>query len=303
VTVSEFSPAELASRLGGSGLFLTTGPFTYRIASEVAAVSAGLASLYGDFPCAFDSEFADFHVNMVRRRGWRSLRPLVDVQVGTDFPSSPLPIEQAFAIFEGCLNWCIYTYAHQYLIIHAAAVERGGRAVILPAPPGSGKSTLCAALVCRGWRLLTDELTLIDLATRSIVPLARPVSLKNESIGVLRQFAPEAVFGPVSSNTIKGTVVHTRPPADSVRRVSERGLPAWIVRPKYVVGQQLTARKISPGESFMMLAASSVNYMLHGAVGFDLLIKVVDSVESFALEYSDLDSVISWFEDLAASDK
>jgi predicted ATPase len=31
--------------------------------------------------------------------------------------------------------------------------------VILPAPPGSGKSTLCAALVTRGWRLLSDELT------------------------------------------------------------------------------------------------------------------------------------------------
>jgi hypothetical protein len=303
VTVSEFSPAELASRLGGSGLLLTTGPFTYRIASEVAAVSAGLASLYGDFPCAFDGEFADFHVNIVRRRVWRSLRPLVDVQVGADFPSSPLPIEQAFAIFEGCLNWCIYTYAHQYLIIHAAAVERGGRAVILPAPPGSGKSTLCAALVSRGWRLLTDELTLIELQAKSIVPLGRPISLKNESIEVLRKFAPDAVFGPASPNTIKGTVAHMRPSADSVRRVGVRCLPAWIVTPKYAEGQPLTASKISPGESFMMLAGSSVNYMLHGAAGFDLLTRVIDRVESFALEYSDLDSAISWFDDLATSPK
>jgi HprK-related kinase A len=214
-----------------------------------------------------------------------------------------LPIEQAFAIFEGCLNWCIYTHAHQYLIIHAAAVERGGRALILPAPPGSGKSTLCAAMVSRGWRLLTDELTLIDLATHAIFPLARPVSLKNESIEVLRNFAPEAVFGPASPNTIKGTVAHMRPPADSVRRVHERCLPAWIVTPKYAAGQPLTAKKMSPGESFMMLAGSSVNYMLHGASGFDLLTSVIDGVKSFALEYSDLDSALSWFDDLVASHK
>ena len=300
MNVAEYYRGELAARLCGPGLFLTTGPFTYRIVSEVNAVSVGLELLYGDFSCADSVEFSDFHIRLIRRRSWRSFRPLVDIQVGAAFPASPLPVEQAFAIFEGCLNWCIYTHAHQYLIIHAAAVERGGRAVILPAPPGSGKSTLCAALVSRGWRLLTDELTLIDLQSQSLIPLARPISLKNESIDILQKFAPDSVFGPTSPNTIKGTVAHLRPPADSVRRARERCLPAWVVTPKYAAGQPLSASKMSPGESFMKLAGSSVNYMLHGAAGFKLLTKIVDGLESFALEYSDLDGAIAWFDHLAA---
>ena len=53
-------------------------------------------------------------------------------------------------------------HAHQYLIIHAAVVEKNGLAAILPAPPGSGKGTLTAGSVLSGWRLLSDELTLID---------------------------------------------------------------------------------------------------------------------------------------------
>jgi hypothetical protein len=41
-------------------------------------------------------------------------------------------------------------------------LERGGRALLLPAPSGSGKSTLCAGLAFNGWRLLSDELALLD---------------------------------------------------------------------------------------------------------------------------------------------
>ena len=88
----------------------------------------------------------DFQIVLKRRdKPFRCFRPQVAVEVDGGSPAAPLPLEQAFALFEGTLNWCIYTYAHQYFIIHAAAIERDGRAAILPAPPGSGKSTLCAA--------------------------------------------------------------------------------------------------------------------------------------------------------------
>jgi HprK-related kinase A len=147
--------ADLDARLGGAGLFLRTGLFLYHISSQIDSVADGLCALYSDFPIADTAEFADYHVRLLRRRNWRRLGWDIGVRLGGATPLSPLPIGQAFAVFEGCLNWCVYTHAHQYLIVHAAAVEKGGRTAIMPAPPGAGKSTLCAALVNSGWRLLS----------------------------------------------------------------------------------------------------------------------------------------------------
>jgi hypothetical protein len=48
--------------------------------------------------------------------------------------------DQTYPMFEWGLNWCIASHAHSFLVIHATVVERGGRAMVLPAPPGSGKA-------------------------------------------------------------------------------------------------------------------------------------------------------------------
>ena len=90
------------------------------------------------------------------------------------------------------MNWCIAGHAHHYLMLHAAVLEKNGQAVILPGDPGAGKSTLTALLALSGWRLLSDEITLIDRDDGLIVPLARPVSLKNASIDVVRAFSSDA---------------------------------------------------------------------------------------------------------------
>ena len=52
---------------------------------------------------------------------------------------------------------------NQFLLLHAGAVERGGGAVLLPAQPGSAKSTLAAALACSGFRLLSDQFGVVSL--------------------------------------------------------------------------------------------------------------------------------------------
>jgi HprK-related kinase A len=301
MTVSALSLSDLAARLAGPGLYLRTGPFINHIGASVAPIAAGIALMYADYPLAASSEFADFHVGFDTSTGWRRFwRPQVRFNHDGERPFAPLPREQGYAMFEWMLNWCVSSRAHDYLMIHAAVVEKDGCAAILPAPPGSGKSTLCAALVHRGWRLLSDELALIRLRDGVIVPLPRPISLKNASIDVMRAYLDAPVFSPAVGYTHKGTVAHLKAPADSVARGAETARPAWIIFPQYAPGEEAVLTPMPRARAFMELADNAFNFSLLGAAGFEAMGEVIGQSDAYRFRYSVLDEAIAVFSRLRA---
>jgi HprK-related kinase A len=215
-------------------------------------------------------------------------------------PFTPLPGDQGFPILEWGLNWCITGLYHRYLTLHAAVLERHGRALVLPAPSGSGKSTLCAALALRGWRLLSDELALIDPDTGLIQPLPRPVSLKNASIDVIRGFEPAARFGPPVHETSKGTVVHMAPPREGVARAAEPARAGWIVLPRYAQGQAAQLVPLPKAQALMRLVENAFNYNVHGLAGFERLARMVDDSACHRFGYARLEEAVAMFDALAA---
>jgi HprK-related kinase A len=300
--LADLSRSELERRLAGPGLRLRAGPVVAQIQSPLSVVAECVALHYAAHPIEGSEGFADFFVRIDRPRDLRRwLRPQAVFYIDGEAPFTPLPLDQAFALLEWGLNWCISAHCHQYLIVHAAVVARSGRALILPAPPGSGKSTLCAGLIHRGWRLLSDELALIDPATSRVVPLARPVSLKNRSIDVIRAFAPAAVLSRPVHDTTKGTVAHMRAPPDSVRRAAEFASPTWIVMPRYEAGATAALTPLPKARAFMEMVNSGFNYSVHGRNGFAALARVVDRCECHTFAYGDLEEAATLFDALATT--
>jgi HprK-related kinase A len=297
--VSSLAPPELACRLKKTGILLQTGSFITHVQTSLASVAEGISLLYADYPLVKPGSFADFHVSLAYPR---NLRRWFKRQVVFSFddavPFKPLPHDQGFPMLEWGLNWCISSQANCYLIIHAAVVEKGGFAAVLPGSPGSGKSTLCAALVNRGWRLLSDELALVRAGDGVIIPLPRPVSLKNQSIDIIQRFAPSATLSRKVTDTTKGTVAHMKAPSESVSRAAEGARAGWVVFPKYQAGVRASMEIMPRARAFMRVADNAFNYSLLGEQGFQSLAGLIGSSLCYDFIYSHLDEAIEKFASL-----
>lgn len=288
--ISEFTAAELACVLRRGELLLTLGPFVARLKTDVPSLVADIALMYADFDACTVDNFADFHVEVAYEAGLRRwFKPQVRFFFDGRPSFIPLPAAQAFAMLEWGLNWCVAAHCHQYLIIHAAVIEKNGLAAVLPAPPGSGKSTLCTGLVMRGWRLLSDELALYDMASGLIYGMSRPINLKNKSIDLIKRYAPTAVMTASMPDTTKGTVALLRPPTDSVARAGEAVRPSWIILPKYVPDAPPELLAHSRAQTFMLIAEQSFNYDIQGQRGFDAIGNLVEQAQCYQFTYSQLD--------------
>ena len=299
LNLGELSLAELRSRLA-CGLDLRTGPFRFLIRSRHEYVARGLATLYPDFPLQ-EGGFRDFHIRVDKVSGPRRwYRPQCNFWHDGHEPFKPLPADHAFPLLEWCMNWCIAGHAQHYLMLHAAVLERHGRAVILPGDPGAGKSTLTAALTLSGWRLLSDEITLIDRNDGLIVPLARPVSLKNQSIDIIRAAFPQAVIGDIALDTHKGTVAHLKPPRESVARMDEKARATHIVFPRWRADASAHLGHHSKADAFIHAATHGFNYSLLGRLGFELNAALIDTCDCWDFEYSRLEDALTVFEELVS---
>ena len=275
--------------MAAQGLALRIPPITVRIRSPVQLFAEQIHAMYRDYELADAGDFADVDIRMIRVRGARRwARPQVQFIVDGTTPFDPFPIDHALPMFEWGLNWVFGHRMHNYLLLHAAAVERDGQALLLPAWPGSGKSTLSASLACRGWRLLSDEFGVVTLSDTKVLPFARPVALKNESIAVMRAFGPDATFGPTFPKTRKGAVAHLRVPEESVARGNEPATIGAIVFPDFQSGASNWIRPLPKATALLKLAGNSFNYEVVGEAGFRTLSIIVGRCESYILRYGDL---------------
>ena len=275
--------------MAAQGLALRIPPITVRIRSPLQLFGEQIHAMYRDYELADASDFADVDIRMIRVRGARRwARPQVQFIVDGTTPFDPFPIDHALPMFEWGLNWVFGHRMHNYLLLHAAAVERDGHALLLPAWPGSGKSTLSASLACRGWRLLSDEFGVVTLSDTKVLPFARPVALKNESIAVMRAFGPDATFGPTFPKTRKGAVAHLRVPEESVARGNEPATIGAIVFPDFQSGASNWIRPLPKATALLKLAGNSFNYEVVGEAGFRTLSTIVGRCESYVLRYGDL---------------
>jgi len=260
---------------------LRVGLVGFRIGSDWRAPIAALDALYRDYPRA---DFAHYSVRLEAAslaRRW--LRPAVRTMGDYHLPdAAPLALAHGLLAAEMGMNLQVALGHRRHLLLHAAVVARGDRAILMSGVSGAGKSTLALLLSQRGWRFLGDEFALIDLTTGLAHPFPRPISLKNESVALI---PPDRLTGPLLSGTPKGEVRHVAPDAAAVAAMDEPARPALMIFPRF--GFPLTLQGMAPTETFVRLTQASTNYVALGEAGFRALTRLRAEVPAVALDYPD----------------
>ena len=253
------------------------GPLHFRIGavelclrSEVEGVLSDYRALYRDFqeqtllPEALD-------VRVCRERSRYTLGKRFVIRGGGERLFSVKRTEEILPYLECGINWQVSKRLPRYLQVHAAVVQYGGSGVMLPGQPRSGKSTLTAALMTRGWRYLSDEFALIDPETKLLHPFPRALCIKEGSFEVIERLGLPLSACKRYSKGKKGWVVYLSP-AQFGDDVLGRPCPVrYVVFPQYQAGARPKLTPISRGEAVFLLNQQSFNFDRFGAAGLRLL--------------------------------
>jgi len=166
--------------------------------------------------------------------------------------------------------------------VHAAALEWGGRALMLVARSGSGKSTTTWALLHHGFRYLSDELAPVDLKTLHVYPYPHALCLKDEP--------PETY--PLPKSTIYTSQTMHVPvnalPSGIGSSPTPLGTIFFLTRNPRV--SEPAVRPISSAEAGARLFANALNALAHRGDGLDGAIEIATKVACFELTIGDLPS-------------
>jgi HprK-related kinase A len=265
---------------------IAVGPVQFRIGSDWAEPIAALERLYARYP-QDDSRPADATVRLFAARPWRRwLRP--SVHIGGDFivpDALPLPLSMGLLAAEMGMNLQVALGWRRHMLLHASAVAKDGRAMIMSGESGSGKSTLAALLGEGDWRLMGDEFTLIDPEGGDAFAFPRAVSLKNEAIAEVAARVDPSRLGPLLARTPKGDIRHLIPRPEAVAAMHEPARPALLLFPRF--GGETAIEPMGEGEAFVRLTEASTNYVALGEAGFAALTRLVRETPAFGISYPD----------------
>lgn len=162
-------------------------PLAFELSTRDAAIAARARDVFAPWPASEDAALAArFEVQRVRDgdgEGEASGTWQVRADDGTSVVRDSA---------DAALRWVELSAIQAFvprsdgaLALHGALVDFDGRALLIVGPGRAGKSSLACALWRAGGALLTDDVTLLDLATAAARPGPRRIALRDGSAGLL----------------------------------------------------------------------------------------------------------------------
>jgi hypothetical protein len=186
-------------------------------------------------------------------------------------------------------------------LLHAAAVSRGNRCVLLPGASGSGKSTLTAALTASGYDFCADDLALLRGEPVGLEPIPLPLGIKSGSWPLLERFLPELAETPIRPRVDGKQIKYVLPAGRPTPAGAASLTVAAIVFPTLGAAGEAALEPMPRGEALLRIAEAGydVNDCMDSAwVGS--MTRWLQGVRCYELRYRELDDAVAAFESVLA---
>jgi hypothetical protein len=185
--------------------------------------------------------------------------------------------------------WSAAINAHNFLFyIHAGTVGTDEASVLLPAAPGSGKSSLTAVLTHNGLRYFSDEVALIEPDTFMVRPMPLAFCAKSTGWDLLARYYPEILTVPTHLRGDGKIVRYVPPPADRVPKGPAS--ISHIVFPHYDRESKTELQPIARSEAVgrLMTECLGKKHQLNRN-NVDQFIRWISGIQCYALPFSSLE--------------
>jgi hypothetical protein len=176
------------------------------------------------------------------------------------------------------------------LFLHAAMVHKEGKALLLPAPPGSGKTCLSAALAKAGFSYCSDEMTLLDGETWRARGLPTALAVKEGAWELLRPLYPELSTLRAHRRADGRIVKYLPPPISASGPPPDAPVPVRaIVLPHYVPGAVGELVTVGRADALQCLMTECVAMrMALTATQVRKMIRWVEAIDCYTLRFGNL---------------
>jgi len=263
------------------------GPFDLIIESPKRALQHRWEALFGGFPTA--SADPGRSVKLLRvitdESGFRA--ELDGLTVGAAEGQNELEL-----LVSRTINRRVLDAEPSWLHLHAGAVRKDERTVLVVGTSMSGKSTLVAQLVADGWAYLSDEQVGVT-SDGHVLGYPRPITLRSASFGFFPSVLDEASTHPPPDR------VEVPPSALGAVYRGPSTRPVLIVRPD--VGSDGQPEQLSSALALQALFGETLDLERAGQAGVDALVALVSHAPCYSLPGRRLAENVQTIGELAAA--
>lgn len=175
------------------------------------------------------------------------------------------------------------------MALHAAALSRNGRGLLLPGQSGSGKSSLSAWFAGNGFNYLSDELSFIAAGSLAIEAFTRPINIKRRGIEPLC----DALDVDADDGWQNQFCLLLPPRCLKPDNQRESAVLELLLFPRFQQAAPLTLTKLTKAQAGLYLMECLVNARNLDGHGFGETARIARSVPAYSLSYGHFDQLRS----------